>query len=48
MLPPGKRDKGETKKAAADVCARLFPALKTREPDSVLMAEWLRRRQGGG
>lgn len=43
LLPSGIKGRAEIKKAAVDVAARLFPQIKTKDADSILMAEWARR-----
>lgn len=42
LLPQGL-DKGDLKKAAIDVARRLFPEIKTKDADSLLIAEYARR-----
>ena len=43
LLPSGIKGRAELKKASVDVAARLFPQIKTKDADSILMAEWARR-----
>lgn len=42
LLPQGL-DKVDLKKAAIDVARRLFPQVKTKDADSILIAEYARR-----
>ena len=44
LLPSGLK-KEELKKTAVDVAKRLFPAIQTKDADSILIAEYARRMQ---